>query len=49
MLPTDREVLLARMCLLLADGLAAEDRDQNFLEIYNELKAIADRSLNHGD
>ncbi len=43
--PTQREVLLARMLLLVADRAASSDRDQNWLELYNEIKMIAEPIL----
>ncbi len=43
--PTQREVLLARMLLLVADRAASTDRDQNWLELYNEIKMIAEPVL----
>ncbi len=43
--PTQREVLLARMLLLVADRAAATDRDQNWIELYNEVKMIAEPLL----
>lgn len=47
-LPTDREVLLARLLLLVADTIAAEDRDQEFIELYNGIKSLVEETLRHG-
>ncbi len=47
MLPSKREVLLARLLLRVADTVAARDRDQEFLELYNEVKSICEDIVRH--
>ncbi len=42
MLATKREVLLARLLLRVCDALALEDADQEFIELYNSIKPIAE-------
>lgn len=42
MFPNHREVLLARLLLQVADRIAGEDEDQEFIQLYNEVKAIAE-------
>ncbi len=44
-LPSTREVLLARMLLRVADRVAEGDRDQDFCWLYNECKLLAEGSL----
>ncbi len=43
--PTAREVSLARLLLRIASRVASQDRDQEFLEVYNEVKMIAEPLL----
>ncbi len=43
--PTIREVSLARLLLRVAESVASQDRDQEFLEVYNEVKLIAEPLL----
>lgn len=43
--PTGREVLLARLLLRIADTIASKDKDQEFTELYNECKRIAEPAL----
>lgn len=45
MFPTEREVLLARLLLRVADTVAAEDQDQEFLDLYNDIRAFAEPVL----
>ncbi len=47
-LPSTREVLLARMLLQLADRVAEQDRDQDFVWLYNEVKILAEGTLRDG-
>lgn len=42
MFPSHREVLLARMLLRVADAIGASDADQEWVELYNEIKSIAE-------
>lgn len=42
MFPTAREVLLARLLLRVADEIGSKDEDQEFLDLYNEVKAFAE-------
>ncbi len=49
LLPTDREVFLARMLLFVADRVAKDDRDQEFVELYNALKELAEPCLRGSD
>ncbi len=48
MLATPREVSLAKLLLHLCNIVGAGDRDQEFLELYNEVKPIAEGVLRHG-
>ncbi len=48
-LPTDREVLLARMCLHLAARCAGGDQDQEFIDTYDLVKALAEPTLRSAD
>ncbi len=41
-LATEREVLLARLLLSLCDQVAKHDRNQEFIELYNSVKALAE-------
>lgn len=43
--PTAREVSLARLLLRVAECVASRDRDQDFIEVYNEVKVIAEPML----
>ncbi len=47
-LPSEREVLLARLLLRVADKAAYDDADQEFLELYNDVKSIAEDIVRHG-
>ncbi len=47
-LPTDREMLLARLLLRVADRIAETDRDQDFVELYNEVKVLSEGTLRNG-
>ncbi len=47
-LATAREVSLAKLLLHLCNIVGAGDRDQEFLELYNEVKPIAEGVLRHG-
>ncbi len=49
LLPTEREVLLARVCLYLCDRIGWDDADQDFLELYNSLKSLAEGVVRHGN
>lgn len=49
MLPTEREVLLARMLLWVCDELGNQDPDQEFIELYNRIKAIAEPIVRGGN
>lgn len=44
-LANDWEVLLARLLLRVCDTVAESDRDQEFLELYNGLKPLAEKAL----
>lgn len=48
MFPTAREVLLARLLLRVADEVAQEDADQEWVELYNAIKAFAEPVLRIG-
>lgn len=39
------EVLLARLLLRLCDRVAESDRDQEFVELYNSIKPLAEKAL----
>ncbi len=43
--PTSREVSLARLLLRIAEHVSSADRDQDFIEVYNEVKVIAEPLL----
>ncbi len=43
--PTHREVLLARLLLLVADNIGRFDQSQEYLDLYNEVKLIAEPIL----
>ena len=45
LLATDREVLLAKLLLRVCDRLAEGDRDQEFIELYNSVKHLAEGVL----
>ncbi len=45
MLATEREVLLARVCLHLLDRVTKKDRDQEWLDFYNAIKPMAEGIL----
>ncbi len=45
MLAHQSQVSLAKLLLRLCDALGAGDRDQEFLDLYNEVKPIAERKL----
>lgn len=47
-LATHWEVLLARMLLRVCDEIAREDPDQEFTELYNDLKPLAEHTLRGG-
>ncbi len=47
-LATEWEVLLARMLLRLADKIASEDEDQEFTELYNSIKPLAEHTMRGG-
>lgn len=47
--PTAREVLLARLLLHVCDLIASADQDQEFLELYNGVKAIAEPVVRGGN
>ncbi len=48
-LPTSQEVLLARLLLRVCEWGAADDRDQEFTDVYNEVKQIAEGTLRRGN
>ncbi len=45
MLAHQSQVSLAKLLLRFCDALGAGDRDQEFLDLYNEVKPIAERKL----
>ncbi len=45
LLVTEREMLLAQLLLLVADRVAQNDEDQDFLHLYNECKSFAEGVL----
>lgn len=45
MLVTPREMLLAQLLLRVADSIAENDRDQEFINLYNECRSIAEGIL----
>ncbi len=45
LLPSPREVLLARLLLRVADSIAGNDRDQEFIELYNECKTLGEAGV----
>jgi len=47
-LANDWEVLLARLLLRVCDTVADSDRDQEFLDLYNSLKPLAEKTLRKG-
>ncbi len=44
-LATEWEVLLARMLLRLADKIASADEDQEFIELYNAIRPLAEHHI----
>ncbi len=42
LLVTKREMLLAQLLLLVADTIAEDDRGQDFVELYNECRFVAE-------
>ncbi len=48
MLPTEREVLLARLLLRVCDALGKHDRDTVFVALYDECKALAEGTVRDG-
>ncbi len=46
-LASPREVSLAKLLLHVANELGARDNDQEFLELYNAVKPIAEGALRH--
>ncbi len=48
MLASSREVSLAKLLLRLCDTLVFEDDDQEYLDLYNDVKPIAEGVLRHG-
>ncbi len=48
MLASPREVSLAKLLLSLCDHVGSGDYDQNFTDLYNEVKPIAEGVLRHG-
>lgn len=47
-LVTKRELLISQMLLLLADRIARDDEDQEFIELYNAIKPLAEGVLRNG-
>lgn len=47
-LVSQREVLFARLLLRTADAIASKDRDQEFISLYNDIKAVAESTLRDG-
>ncbi len=47
-LATHWEVLLAKLLLRIADKITGDDPDQEFLELYNDLKPLAEHTLRGG-
>ncbi len=45
MLAHQSQMSLAKLLLRLCDTIASDDRDQEFLDLYNEVKPIAERKL----
>ncbi len=45
MLAHQSQVSLAKLLLRLCDALGSGDHDQEFLDLYNEVKPIAERKL----
>ncbi len=41
-LATDREVLLARLLLRVCDIIPRQDADQDFIDLYNQCKFLAE-------
>ncbi len=48
LLATQREVSLARLLLCVADRVARKDRDQEFTELYNDLKSMFEGIVRDG-
>ncbi len=48
MLASPREVSLAKLLLHLCDKVGSRDGDQEFVDLYNEVKPIAEGILRHG-
>lgn len=44
-LANDWEVLLARLLLRVCNTVAEADRDQEFLELYDSIKPLAEKTL----
>lgn len=48
MRPNAREVLLARLLLLVADRVTCRDEDQEFVDLYNEVKSLCEPIVRGG-